>query len=123
MNVSLRTDPFTVIAARLRMAADTFAGLATAADHVATEAPKYLAGVPVKGVRRPVEDVVTAREDSGIYAALDAVRRHATQAVLHAETASAFTRRAADAFDRPAEQLRRVVENSPNQPKSTQGQT
>ncbi|MEV6908065.1 hypothetical protein [Amycolatopsis sp. NPDC051071] len=92
--MSLRADSFVSIARRLRTAADAFESVAGAADSASGMAPQGAPARPVDGVSRPVEDVILAREDAGLYWALDATRRHAVQAVLHTEAATQRARQA-----------------------------
>jgi hypothetical protein len=70
------------------------------ADTVSEAAPAGVATVLVEGVRRPIEDLVVARERAGLYAALDAARDHAVQAVLHAREAVTAAEAAVAAFER-----------------------
>ncbi|RSM66610.1 hypothetical protein DMH03_05770 [Amycolatopsis sp. WAC 01376] len=98
--MSLRTDSFVSIARRLRTAADAFEAVAGVADSATAMSPQGLPARPVDGVSRPVEDVVLARESTGLYWALDATRRHAVQAVLHTEAATRRTRDAARSLER-----------------------
>ncbi|WP_410591115.1 hypothetical protein [Amycolatopsis sp. lyj-23] len=98
--MSLKTDSFVTIAARLRQAAEKFAAVAELVDVAAVAPPRGLVSHSADGVNRPVEDLVLAREDSGLYTATDRTRRHAAQAVLHAEEAQRCATRAVRAFDR-----------------------
>lgn len=95
----MRTDSFVSIAARLRRAATAFERVAELADVATIAAPKGLASSSSDGVSRPVEDLVIAREDGGVAAAVTATRRHAVQAVLHAERACRSANDAGHAFD------------------------
>ncbi|MFD8496225.1 hypothetical protein [Amycolatopsis sp. NPDC059657] len=97
--MSMRADSFIAIAARLRRAAFTFEKAAGLADVASVAAPKALVSSSRDGVNRPVEDIVLAREGRGMYGALEATRRHAVQAVLHAETATRRARHAADMLE------------------------
>ncbi|WP_410576651.1 hypothetical protein [Amycolatopsis sp. lyj-108] len=97
--MSLRTDTFVSIARRLRTAADAFEAVAGVADSATAMSPRAAPARPVDGVSRPVEDVILAREDAGLYGALDATRRHIVQAVLHTEAATARTRDAARSLE------------------------
>lgn len=98
--MSMRTDSFTSLAARLRKAATAFEDVAGLADIATVAAPTGLVSSSADGVSRPVEDLVIAREAGGVYAALTATRRHAVQAVLHAEDACRSANDTARAFDR-----------------------
>lgn len=89
--MSMRDQDFATVAARLRLAAERFERWAPLVDAVATERPVHVPPVSVKGVARPVEALAMAREDQGIAVQVDAVRRSAIQAVLHAERATALS--------------------------------
>lgn len=97
--MSLRTADFSTLAARLRTAAATFEHWAGIVDQATDQAPPHPPAVPVAGVRRPVEDLVVARDETGLYAELDATRRHAAQAVLNAEAAINHAAAIAHTFD------------------------
>lgn len=85
--MSMRTASFAVIAERLRVAATTFEKWAPVVQAVADERPAHVPPVIVKGVQRPVEALVMAREDQGISEPVRRARAAAIQAVLYAEQA------------------------------------
>ena len=92
--MTMRTQDFPTIAARLRNVAETFERWAPIAQAVAEERPPHVPPVITEGVARPTEALVLAREDQGITAELEAVRMHAIQAVLNTELAVAAVGRA-----------------------------
>lgn len=96
--MTMRTQDFPTIAARLRNAALSFERWAPVVQAVADERPAHVPPVTVKGAVRPTEALVMAREDQGITAELDAARAHAIQAVLRAEAAIVAANRAERAY-------------------------
>ncbi|MGW4829513.1 hypothetical protein ACWEOG_18160 [Amycolatopsis japonica] len=92
--MSLRTDSFVSVARRLRTAVEAFEAVAGVVDAASAMAPQGTPARPHDGVSRPVENVVLAREDAGLYWVLDATRRNAVQAVLHTEAATRRARQA-----------------------------
>jgi hypothetical protein len=96
----MRTAPFDDIAARLRVAASTFERWAPIVQAVADERPEAVPPVIVKGVPRPVEALVLAREEQGITRHVDRTRTAAIQAVLQAERAIVEAELAERAYSR-----------------------
>ncbi|MFF0144649.1 hypothetical protein ATK36_3169 [Amycolatopsis sulphurea] len=98
--MTLKDDSFACIAQRLRSAADAFLSVSDVADVATVATPDGVRSRSTDGVRRPVEDLVIARDEAGVYTALRRTRHHAEQAVLHAEAAHRHAQRTARVLDR-----------------------
>lgn len=100
INAPLRSLNFVRLSERARVAVERLATVAGTADEIADTPPRSVPVELVRGVRRPTEDLVCAREGSGLSVAVGRARAAAMQAVLHLERAVAACENVEQVFER-----------------------
>ncbi|MGO1050763.1 hypothetical protein [Crossiella sp. CA198] len=106
--MTMRAEKFTVLAQRLRAAADKVEDWAAVAEATAEQHPEVVPRVVVGGALRPTEALALARVDQGVTAGLDAARAHLIQAVLAAEAVPGYVGAAERALTQGRETVTRV---------------